>query len=120
MKATILPLLPLVFVFILVSTFSISLAIGLSLGHIAWSCLCQLLPLLAITLLFYVENLLVLRLLSLRLSLVSVALLGVSAITLELFAVVLFLQPSVEVVVGSAILLEFVVEIFDCLWLFPG
>ena len=87
MKETILPL---VLVSVLVPTLAISLAFRLFLGHIVWASLRWLLPLLAISSLFYVEDLLVLCLLWLWLTLASVALLGASAIALELLALVLF------------------------------
>ena len=74
----------------------------------------------ATSLLFYIENLLVLRLLCLWLALVSVALLGVSDVALELLALVLFFKSSTEVVVRSTILLKFIVEVFDGPRLFPG
>ena len=90
MKETILSSLPLVLVFVLVPTLAISLAFGLFMGQVVWACLCQLLPLLSISSLFYVEDLMVLRLLWLWLTLASVALLGASAIALELLALVLF------------------------------
>ena len=90
MKETILPLLLLILVSAPVPTLSISLAFRLFLGHVVWACLRQLLPLLAISSLFYVEDLLVLRLLWLRMTLASVALLGISAVALELLALVLF------------------------------
>ena len=90
MKETILPSLPLVLVSVPVPTLSISLAFGLFLGRVVWDCLRRLLPLLAVSSLFYVKDLLVLRLLWLRLTLASVAFLGVSAIALELLALVLF------------------------------
>ena len=89
MKETILPSLPLVLVFVLVPTLAISLAFGLFLGQVVWACLCQLLPLLVVSSLFYVEDLLFLCLLWLWLTLASVALLGISAVALELLALVL-------------------------------
>ena len=89
MKEIILPSLPLVLVSVLVPTLAISLAFGLFLGRIVWDCLRRLLPLLAVSLLFYVEGLLVLRLLWLRLTLAFVVVLGVSTVALELLALVL-------------------------------
>ena len=89
-KETILPSLPLVLVSIPVPTLAISLAFGLFLGHAVWACFRLLPPLLAVSSLFYVEDLLVLCLLWLWLTLASVALLGASAIALELLALVLF------------------------------
>ena len=90
MKERILPSLPLVLVSVPIPTLAISLAFRLFLGHIVWASLRWLLPLLAISSLFYVEDLLVLCLLWLWLTLASVALLGASAIALELLALVLF------------------------------
>ena len=90
MKKTILPSLPLIWASIPIPTLAISLAFGLFLGRVVWDCLCWLLPLLAISSVFYVEDLLVLRLLWLWLTLASVTLLGVSVVALELFALVLF------------------------------
>ena len=90
MKETILPSLPLVLVSILVPTLAISLAFGLFLGRIVCASLHRLLPLLSISSLFYVEDLMVLRLLWLWLTLASITLLGVSAVALELLALVLF------------------------------
>ena len=90
MEETILPSLPLVLVSVTVPTLAISLAFGLSQGHVVLAYLCWLLPLLVASLLFYIENLLVLRLLCLRLASVSIALLGVSIVALELLALVLF------------------------------
>jgi len=89
MNETVLPWLPLVLVFVPISTLAISLAFGLSVGRIVWACLRRLLPLLAITL-FYIGDLLVLHLLGLWLNMVSVALLGVPVIAVELLALVLF------------------------------
>ena len=90
MEETILPLLPLVLVSIPVPTLAISLAFGLFLRCAVWACLRRLLPMLAIFLLFYVEDLLALPLLWLRLALASVARMDISAATLELLALVLF------------------------------
>ena len=90
MEETILPSLPLVLVSIPVPALAISLAFGLFLRHAVWACVHWLLPLLAVSLLFYVEDLLALPLLWLRLALASVALLGISAAALELLALVLF------------------------------
>ena len=90
MEETILPSLPLVLVSIPVPTLAISLAFGLFLRHAVWAYLRWLLPLLAISLLLYVEDLLALPLLWLRLALASVALLGISAVALEQLALVLF------------------------------
>ena len=89
MEETILPSLPLVLVFVLVSTLAISLAFGLFMRCAVWAYLRRLLPLLAVSLLFYVEDLLALPLLWLQLSLAFVALLGVSTAALELLALVL-------------------------------
>ena len=89
MKETILPLLCLVLVSVPVPTLAISLAFGLFMGQVVWACLCQLLPLLVVSSLFYVEDLLFLCLLWLWLTLASVALLGISAVALELLALVL-------------------------------
>ena len=91
MKEAVLPSLPLVLVSILVPALDIYLAFRLFLRRIVWACLHRLLPLLAASLMFYVEDLLVLRLLWLQLTLASIALLGVSDIALELLALVLFL-----------------------------
>jgi len=88
-KEIILPSLPLVLVSVPIPTLAISLAFGLSVGRIVWACHRRLLPLLAITL-FYIENLLVLHLLGLRLTLAYVAILGVSVTAMELLALVLF------------------------------
>ena len=90
MKEIILPSLPLILVFVPIPTLAISLAFGLSQGHVVLAYLCWLLPLLVASLLFYIENLLVLRLLCLWLASVSIALLGVSIVALELLALVLF------------------------------
>ena len=90
MEETILPSLPLLLVSILVPTLVISLAYGLFLRHTVWVCLRRLLPLLAISMMFYVEDLLALPLLWLRLALASVARMDISAATLELLALVLF------------------------------
>ena len=90
MKETILHSLPLVLVSIPVPTLAISLAFGLFLRHAVWACLLWLLPLLAFSLLFYIEDLLALPLLWLRLALASVALLSIYATALELLALVLF------------------------------
>ena len=59
------------------------------LGRVVWAYLHWLLPLLAVSSLFYVEDLLVLRLLWLRLTLASIALLGIFVVALELLALVL-------------------------------
>ena len=90
MKETILPSLPLILVSVPIPTLATSLAFELSQGCVVLACLRWLLPLLATALLFYIENLLVLGLLCLRLALVFVAILGVSVVALELFALVLF------------------------------
>ena len=79
-----------VLVSLLVPALAISLVFGLFLRRAVWACLRRLLPLLAISLLFYVEDLLALPLLWLRLALASVALLGVSVAALKLVALVLF------------------------------
>jgi len=91
MKETILPSLPLILVYVPIPTLAISLAFGLSQGCVVFAYIRWLLPLLVASLLFYIENLLVLRLLCLRLASVSIALLGVSIVALELLALVLFL-----------------------------
>ena len=67
-KEAVLPLLPLVLVSILVPTLAISLAFGLSQGCVVFAYIRWLLPLLVASLLFYIENLLLLCLLCLRLS----------------------------------------------------
>jgi len=90
MKETILPSLSLILVYVPIPTLAISLAFGWSQGHVVLACHCWLLPLLVASLLFYIENLLVLRLLCLWLASVSIALLGVSIVALELLALVLF------------------------------
>ena len=90
MKETILPSLPLDLVSVPVPTLDISLAFGLFLGRVVWACLPQLLPLLAVSSLFYVEDLPILLLLWLQMTLASVVLLGVSAVALELLALILF------------------------------
>ena len=90
MEETILASLPLVLVSILVPALAISLAFGLFLRRAVWACLRRLLPMLAVSLLFYVEDLLALPLLWLRLALASIALLGISAAALELLDLVLF------------------------------
>ena len=90
MKEVVLPSLPLVLVSILVPALAISLTFGLFLRRAVWVCLHQLLPLLAVSLLFYVEDLLALPVLWPRLALAFVALLGVFATSLELLALVLF------------------------------
>ena len=89
-KETILPSLPLILVSVLIPPLAISLAFKWSQGRVVLACLRWLLPLLAASLLFYVENLLVLRLLHLRLAYISVALLGVSVVALELLPLLLF------------------------------
>jgi len=86
----ILPSLPLVLVSILVPALAISLAFRLFLRHVVWACLRRLLPQLVVSLLFYVEDLLALRLLWQRMILASVALLGVFVVALEQLALVLF------------------------------
>ena len=86
----ILPSLPLVLVSISVPALANSLVFGLFLRHAVWACLRWLLPLLAISLQFYVEDLLALRLLWQRMILASVALLGVFVVALEQLALVLF------------------------------
>ena len=65
MKETILPSLPLILAFVPIPTWTISLAFGLSQGHVVLACLRWPLPLLDASLLFYIKNLLVLRLLCL-------------------------------------------------------
>jgi len=90
MEETILPSLPLVLVSIPVPALANSLAFGLFLRRAVWASLRRLLPLLAFSLLFYVEDLLALPLPWLRLALASVALLSISAAALELLALVLF------------------------------
>ena len=90
MEETILPSLPLVLVSIPVPALANSLAFGLFLRRAVWASLRRLLPLLAFSLLFYVEDLLALPLPWLRLALASVALLSISATALELLALVLF------------------------------
>ena len=70
----ILPSLPLVLVSILIPALANSLAFGLFLRRAVWACLRWLIPLLVVSSLFYVEDLLVLRLLWLRLTLASIAL----------------------------------------------
>lgn len=105
--------------FVSISSLAISLTLRLSLGHNPWTCLHQLLPLLAIALL-YAENLLALCLRGLLLTLASIALFGVSVATLELLALVLLLLSSAEVVVRFAIFLELVVEFFDGSRFFSG
>ena len=89
-EETILPSLPLVLIFVLVSTLAISLAFGLFVGRVVWDYLRRLLLLLVVSLLFYVEDLLVLCLMWLRLTLASVTLLGIFVVALELLALVLF------------------------------
>jgi len=89
MKEAVLPLLPLVS--IPVPTLAICLAFGLFLRRTVWAYLRRLPPLLAASLLFYVEDFLALPLLWLRLALAFVALLGVPAVALKLLALVLFL-----------------------------
>lgn len=69
-------------------------------------------PLLGVGLL-YVENLLPLPLLRLWMSLVSTDPLSVSVGALKLLALILLFKTSAEVVIGHAILLELVVELFD-------
>ena len=90
MKETILSSLPLVLVFVLVPTLAISLAFGLFVGRVVWDYLRRLLLLLVVSLLFYVEDLLALPLLWLQLAFAFVALLGVSAVALDLLALVFF------------------------------
>jgi len=90
MKEIILPSLPLVLVSVSVPTLAISLAFGLFLGRVFWACLHRLLPLLAVSLVFYVEDLLGLRLLWLWLTLAPVSLPRVSVVALELLVLVLF------------------------------
>ena len=70
------------------------------------------------SLLLYIEDLLTLSLLHLRLALTSVTFLGVSTAVLELFVLVLFFYSSTEVIARSAVLLEFSTEVFDGPWFF--
>ena len=90
MEKIILPSLLLVLVSIPVPTLAISLAFGLFLRRAVRACLHRLLPLLVVSLLFYVEDLLALPSLWLQLALASIALLGISVAALELLALVLF------------------------------
>ena len=88
-KEAVLPLLLLVLVSVLVPALAISLTFDLFLRHVVWACLHRLLPLLAASLLLYIKDLLALPLWWLRLVLASAASLGVPAVALELFALVL-------------------------------
>ena len=89
MKEAVLPSLPLVLVSISIPALAISLTFGLFLRHIVWACLRRLLPLLAASLLLYIKDMLALPLRWLRLALASATSLGIPAVTLELFALVL-------------------------------
>ena len=89
MKEAVLPSLLLVLVSILVLALAISLAFSLFLRCIVWACLHRLLPLLVASLLLYIKDLLALPLRWLQLVLTFVASLGVPAVALELFALVL-------------------------------
>ena len=89
MKEAVLPSLSLVLVSILVPVLAIFLSFSLFLRRPIWACLRRLLPLLAASLLLYIEDLLVLPLWWLRLTLASVAPLGVPVVTLELLVLVL-------------------------------
>ena len=84
-KETVLPLLLLILVSIPILAMAISLAFELFLRRVVWTCLRRLL---AASLLFYIEDLLALLLLWLRLALASTAPLGVPAIALELLTLV--------------------------------
>ena len=88
-KEAVLPLLLLVLVSVLVPALAISLAFGLFLRLTIWACLCWLLPLLAASLLLYIKDLLALLLRGLWLALAFVAPLGISAVALELLALIL-------------------------------
>jgi hypothetical protein len=99
MKEIILPLLSWFLVFVLVLPLTVFPAFALLVGWLVLLCLRHLLPLLAASLLFYVENLLVRSLLRLQLALASVAPLNVFATCLVLLVLILLLQPSLEVIV---------------------
>jgi hypothetical protein len=58
-KEIILPSLPLVLILVLFLPLAISLAFMFVLRHIVWSCLWRLRPLLVVSLLFYIEDLLI-------------------------------------------------------------
>ena len=89
MKEAVLSSLSLVLISVPVSALTISLAFGLFLRWIIQACLRRLLPLLTASLLLYIEDLLVLPLLWLRLALASAAFLGIPIVALEFFALVL-------------------------------
>ena len=88
-EETILPSLPLVLVSIPVPILAISLTFDLFLRCVVWAYLRRLQPLLAASLLLYIKDLLALPLRWLRLALASTSSLDVSAVALELFALVL-------------------------------
>ena len=98
-EETILPSLPWFLVFVLAFLLIVFLAFVLLLRCFALFCLRHLLPLLATPLLLYVENLLIRRLLRLWLALAFVAPLSVPTVSLVLLVLILFFQPSSEVVV---------------------
>ena len=89
MKEVVLPSLPLVLVSIPVPILAISLTFDLFLRCVVWAYLRRLQPLLAASLLLYIKDMLALPLRWLRLALASATSLGIPAVTLELFALVL-------------------------------
>ena len=117
-KEAILYLLFFVLVPAPISALTVCSAFGLLLVWVTRAYLRWLLLLLSASLLLYVEDLLTLSLLHLRLALTSVTFLGVSTAALELFVLVLFFYSSTEVIVRSVVLLEFSIEVFDGPWFF--
>ena len=99
MEETILSSLPWFLVFVPALLLIVFFTFILLLRCFVLFCLRHLLPLLAIPLLLYVENLLVMHLLRLWLALASVAPLSFPAVSLVLLVLILFFQPSLEVVV---------------------
>ena len=99
MEETVLPSLSWFLVFVPAFLLIVFFAFILLLGCFVFFCLRHLLPLLATPLLLYVENLLIRRLLRLWLALAFVAPLSVPTVSLVLLVLILFFQPSSEVVV---------------------
>jgi hypothetical protein len=86
-------------VFVLVLSLIVFLAFVLLVRTLVLFCFWHLLPLLAASLLFYVENLLIRGLPRLRLALASVAPLNIPATCLVLLVLIWLFQPSSEVIV---------------------
>ena len=99
MKETILPSLSWFLVLVPILPLIAFLALVLLLRCFVWGCLQHLLALLAIPLLPYIKNLLIWRLLRLRLALASVSSLSVPAAPLVLLVLILLFHPSVKVVI---------------------